>query len=223
MKSASMIRTAAAATLALALLLAACGRERSEPSTSTPPAPAEDGLRKLHVLTAEGQAIVTFRWDADEVQILINDEEGKRRFLRSKLGDGRQRRWNERGVGPVALVRTNEKGNAFSILSVDGKELWWRVRLGERVALVRDHPDKPGFDLRQERDRGVQVTSESGSELGRVEIVPRSRHVRVFDPAGNLVYKTARNAPVSMLYGVLLAPDLEPMAQYLLMAELLVR
>lgn len=223
MKFGSMIQASApAALLVLPLLVLACGRERPAPTPSTSTPPVEEKLRKMHVLTAEGKVAVTFRWDEEEVQVFFDDE-GKRRFLRSRLGKGRQRRWSERGVGPVALVRTNAKGDAFSVLTEDGSELWWRVRLGERVALFRDHPAQPGFDLRLRRDNGVRVTSEGGGKLGHVQVQAKTNVVRVFDAEGKVVYKTARNAPVSMLYGALLAPELDPMQRYVLMAEILVR
>ena len=224
MKSAPMNRASAlAALLALPLLALACGRERPAPpppSTETPP--AVESLRHMHVLTADGKVAVTFKWDDEEVQVFFN-EDGQRRFLRSRLGKGRQRRWSERGVGPVALVRTNAKGDAFSLLSEDGSTLWWRVRLRERIALFRNHPSHPGFDLRLRRDKGVRVTSEKGDELGHVQVQARNGQVRVLDAQGEVVFKTARKAPVSMLYGALLAPELDRMARYILMGEILVR
>lgn len=214
---------AAAALLALAFLLPACSRERPAPAPASETPQPEEALRKLHVLTAEGELVVALKWDADEVQIFFGEGE-TRRVLRSRLGPGRQRRWNERGVGPVALVRSNEKGDAFTIRSADGKTVFLRVRLGKQVALVRDLPGSPGFDIRQQR-RGnrIQVKSEDGTDLGRVEIHAKTGNVRVFDSAGTEAFQTTRNAPVSMLYGALLAPEIEPTVRYILMAELLVR
>lgn len=223
MKPGSKIQAPAlAALLALPLLAAACGRERPAPPPPTSAEPVVETLRKLHVLDAEGKVVVTFRWDEDEVQLFFN-EDGKRRYLRSRLGKGRQRRWNERGVGPVALVRTNPKATAFTLRSVDGSELLWRIKYGERVALFRDHAEKSGFDIRQRRDKGYNVTTEEGSELGGVKVVAKSKRVQITDPEGELVYKAVKNTPVSKIYGVLLAPDLDPMVRYILMAEMLVR
>lgn len=217
-----------------ALFFTACGQDTpkapgekapTSPSAKTPNAQAGgtsetgEALEKLHIRKPNDDVVVTFRWNSEEMQILFNEGDNKR-FLRSRLTQTRQRRYNERGVGPVALVRSSPKGPGFNIRSADG-ELWWRMRLGKKIAQIEDQTESV-FQLRHPKSEIVQAVRTKGTiELGRA--VTRKSRVRILDANGNLVYKVGRGAPDSMLYGLMVTPDLDTMARYILMAELLVR
>lgn len=221
MKSGSIAARALAGLLSLALLHTACGRDSKETPAPSAATNAE-ALQKLRIRDADNRVAVVFRWAPQQVQVLFDSTDGQgRRFLLTRVGKSRQRRYSERGVGPVALVRSNPDIHVFTLRTRDG-DLLWRVRLGKNVILVEDNPTKPSFELRRVQGNLIRVLNGDGEELGRVELSFRHSRVLVRDAQGNVAYRgpTTQGA---MLYGVLLAPDLDPANRYILMAELLHR
>ena len=220
-------------TLTLPLLGAACGRQEKAPPSPSPPPPAPaagapaagapaagaPAAEKIHVLTPDDQAAVSFLLSATEVRIVFFDGEEKR-VLRSDRSQRRNRRYYERGRGPVVLVRSNPKYEAFTVRTLDG-ELRWRVWLGKKIS-IGDPPEKDAFELRQPQGNVVRAVTREGTDLGKVSFKFQRSQVKVRDPEGNLVYH-GKIRHGSAMYGVLLVPGLDPVERYVLMAELFLR
>lgn len=209
----------ALAALAVVAALAACGGKEAPP----PAAAGEDAvLEKIQIRRPEDSRIVaTFRLTAEHVTIRFDDD-GRDRVLRSRRdGDVKQRRYNERGAGAVALARPNPEAHTLTVRQPKG-ELRWRVRLGKNRILVEDHPELPAFELRQPNDSTVRVRYEEGAELGRVVFGRGNGVTLVRGPEGDVRYQI-RSQRRSAIYGVLLVPDLDPVERYVLMAELLIQ
>lgn len=213
--------------LLAALLIAGCG-EPSADEASAPIAPAAETAAveaddastwaeriKIKNPTNEA-ALVEFKRDGERIKVEI-DPEGTVQVLRAER-KGDKRKYEQDGR-VIAEIKYGDDGG-FKLRTPEGQLLWKVKRYDDgRIKISDNEENLNPYTLRPKEEDRVKVKREE-AELGAVKFYADRGKMKVKDEADVELFESNTDR-FSGAYGVLLMEDIEPVHQYILIAELL--
>ncbi len=218
--------------LVLGLFCVACGRDQVTQPPAEAPAGQESAAKspafeiepeKFQIRDAANEVMGFVNIDGEVIRVVLPAGD-QRRLAQTRLSR-KTHHYNERGVGPVALVDVDMRSFVENlVMRSPSGEFRYRVELRADRALIfdrdveRDDPEAEPFLIRRTSENFLRVNYR-GESLGSVLINDKNQ-VRVRNGADELVYKLNSVDHFTTAFGILLLPEAEPLDRLILLAEL---
>ncbi|MCU1230343.1 MAG: hypothetical protein JWO97_3227 [Acidobacteria bacterium] len=214
--------------IALALVAAACQKEKplSELASAPPPAsstaaskpPAADAA-PITIFTASGERAFELTLAANKMTIRYALD-GKVRTIEGEQKTTGKRKYIENGT-MIAEVKPGDTGG-FKVRSADGKTLLWKVkREADKVKVSDNEENAHPFELKTKSDR-IEIRDGSGKTIGAVRY-DAAKHLAIVEDATSQPRFNSPSERPDRFLGVAILDTIPLPLRAIIMAELSAR